>query len=252
MATALNIVMAGLLGLGVVAPLAAQEAGDATFPASAVIRGENIWLRVEPAAVSEVVAILQRGEAVTLTTDALAGDGEMYYPVTVDATGESGWVRELFINPRSIVPLDVPPATDVSEAEAPDAVADEDAAANERRERRNRNRDGAGEPVPVEETAAAPAAATSRISGVGTSVSDMFMLEPGRYRATVVMDVQEFSGFIAVLHGPDGFEEYIFNEVIETPQTWTAETVVETDIGGEYFVEVTNTVAAWTMTFDPQ
>ena len=295
---ALNVVVAGLLGLGVVSPIAAQEAGDATFPASAVIRGENIWLRVEPAAVSEVVAVLQRGEPVTLTTDAVAGDGYMFYPVTVDATGASGWVRELFINHRSIVPLDVPPAADVP-AEAPEAVADEEETPEERRERRNRDRDAAADapaveeaapaetaPVPVEEPVAEPAAAPEDIpaedaeappaeappaeepapppadagatpalaslSGVGALLTEPFPLEAGRYRAVVTVEAPASSSFSAMLYGPGGFSELLFNEPVATNEPWTAETVVRIAEGGEFTIDVTNTEDAWTIQFEPR
>lgn len=73
------------------------------FPASATIRGENIWLRAEPADATTVLAYLQRGDAVTITGAASAAGGETFVPVEVTATGAVGWVRELAIDPRSTV-----------------------------------------------------------------------------------------------------------------------------------------------------
>jgi hypothetical protein len=72
------------------------------FPATAVIRGENIWLRVDPAEDTEVLAYLQRGDPIRVTGDAVAADGDAFYPIEVVETGETGWVRDLAVDPRSL------------------------------------------------------------------------------------------------------------------------------------------------------
>ena len=92
-------VSVGAASLAVMVPGAAQQ----QFPASATIRGENIWLRAEPSEETEIVAYLQRGDPVTITGPEQTADGETFVPIEAVATGDSGWVRELAINPRTIV-----------------------------------------------------------------------------------------------------------------------------------------------------
>lgn len=84
-------------------PTAAQQIVIDVFPASAIIRGENIWVRADPAADTDILTYLNRGDAITITDESIIADGEEYFPVEVDATGDSGWVRDLFIDPGSIV-----------------------------------------------------------------------------------------------------------------------------------------------------
>src|SRR4051812_26358680 len=72
-------------------PLAADA--QQTFPATAVIRGENVWLRAAPANQTTVFALLQRGDTVTLTGPLTAADGDAFYPVSVSSINQSGWVR---------------------------------------------------------------------------------------------------------------------------------------------------------------
>jgi hypothetical protein len=113
----------------------AQYLDEYAFPASAVIRGENIWLRVEPAAETLIVSYLQRGDEVTLTGAAVTADGIAFVPVETDA-GETGWVRDLAIDPRSLV--------------GPDEVAASDGDSGQQRETRRRQRDQpTAEAVPV-------------------------------------------------------------------------------------------------------
>src|SRR5215210_5280745 len=78
-------------------PLLAQR----DFPATATIRGENIWLRIDPAEDTEVRAYLQRGDPIRVTGDAVPADGDAFYPIEVAETGETGWVRDLAVDPRS-------------------------------------------------------------------------------------------------------------------------------------------------------
>ena len=209
-----------------VAPLAAQR----EYPATATIRGENIWLRVDPAEDTEIVAYLQRGDQIRVTADSTAADGDEFYPVEVVETGESGWVRDLAVDPRSLAPIETLPEVEVEDAPAADQGDSE---------RTARQRDGRA------------ASSTALASGVGTSVSEVLILAPGRYRAIATMSVAEYSGFIADLHGPDGFIENIINELIETPQEWTAETIVNLETEGEYFIQVSNTSAGWQIEFVP-
>src|SRR5690554_2759374 len=85
-------------------PASAQEV---TFPASAVIRGENVRLRAEPSFDAEELEILQRGDAVTITGEPVAAEGDEFYPVDFAKSGESGWVRTVFINPDSLIVVQV-------------------------------------------------------------------------------------------------------------------------------------------------
>lgn len=87
-------------------------------------------------------------------------------------------------------------------------------------------------------------------SGTGTAVSEKFELAAGRYRVTATVEVADFSGFICQMYGPAGFEELLFNELIDSPGTWTGSTVVEIPTAGEFFVEVSNTAAPWRLTFE--
>lgn len=80
----------------------AQYLGPYDFPSAAVIRGENVRVRVDPAIETDDVAILQRGDEVTLTGEAVKADGWVFVPVET-ADGNSGWVRDLFIDPGSVV-----------------------------------------------------------------------------------------------------------------------------------------------------
>lgn len=87
------------------------------------------------------------------------------------------------------------------------------------------------------------------VSGTGTTVSEKFNLAAGRYKVTVTLQVGDFSGFICHLYGPGNFDDYLFNELIDTPGTWTGSPVVQIPTSGEFFVEVSNTDAAWQLTF---
>lgn len=162
--------------------LAAQEV---TFPASAVIRGENIRLWAEPSFSADELEILQRGDAITITGAAVAAEGDEFYPVEFTASGQAGWVRTVFINPASLVGVQVlepaneerPNRRDRTPVEAPvEQTAGEQGGASantetreERRARRQAEQDAAAQdantdqvinPVPVEQTPAeeAPAA----------------------------------------------------------------------------------------------
>ena len=79
-------------------PLLAQR----DYRGRATIRGEYIWLRVDPAEDTEIHGYLQRGDEVLITDDGAAADGDVFYPVEVVDTRESGWVREMAIDPGSV------------------------------------------------------------------------------------------------------------------------------------------------------
>ncbi len=144
-----SLLIAGLIACSLYLPSAAphitlaQDTVDQTFPATAVIRGENIRLRVDPALETDDLSIMERGDEVTITGEAVAADGDLFYPVDLNATGESGWVRVLFIDPNSIAPL---------------LVVDEPVAAKDAKPKKNKNAnqdraqnkpaDAAAEPTP--------------------------------------------------------------------------------------------------------
>lgn len=155
LAVALAIMLAGLAAMSGNPPLAAQQNGGPRFPAAAVIRGENIRLRLDPSEASEDVLILQRGDEVTITAEPVAAEGLEFYPVEVLATGDAGWVRTLFINPNSIAPLietEPAPAPEPDPEVAPVPVEEES-------ERPRRNRQNQEEAPPAEEPAAEEAPA---------------------------------------------------------------------------------------------
>lgn len=111
--------------------LSAQEVA---FPASAVIRGENIRLWADPSFGADELEILQRGDTVTITGAAVAAEGDEFYPVEFPESGQAGWVRTVFINPASLVAVQV---LEPANQEQPN----------------RRNRDQTPEQAPVEQTA---------------------------------------------------------------------------------------------------
>jgi hypothetical protein len=115
-----------------------MSAQEVTFPASAVIRGENIRLWAEPSFSADELEILQRGDAVTITGAAVAAEGDEFYPVEFTESGQAGWVRTVFINPASLVGVQV--LEPVNEAPADEARPN------------RRNRDQANVETPVEQT----------------------------------------------------------------------------------------------------
>ena len=150
--TLLSTLVVGLLTIGGVQPLLAQQGGAIQVPATAIVRGEDIRLRLDPAIDSGDITIMQRGDEITITGAAIAADGDEFYPVQLASTGESGWIRTIFINPLSITPLEgaVPAAPIAEPVEEPtlDVVP---VPVEEETDRPRRNRDAVEEPVPVEE-----------------------------------------------------------------------------------------------------
>lgn len=290
-------VLAASLTLGVPTALipvtSAQEVVVSSFPSLAIIRGENIRLRAEPAERADVVALMQRDDEIRITGEAVAADGFDFYPVELVSTGQTGWVRALFINPRSITSVAgaTLPRVEVSTEPIPTATAttnqrprrnrnaqeeatptpEPTAAANDREARRaqrqaeraqRQTENAAATPTPEAQPPATPAAeepanvvppvtATASVAGSGPATSEPITLEPGRYRATVSMQATGRTRFTATLNGPNGFSEELFNERIDTPQAWTAATVVRIREAGDYTVEVTNAEQAWSIAFEP-
>jgi hypothetical protein len=103
-----------LLVAGMVLVSSAAAAAQQDYPVSATIRGENIWLRAEPAEDTEVLAYLQRGDQIEVTGDPTAADGDVFSPVDVVGSGETGWVRELAVDPRSFTSVATLPSVDVT------------------------------------------------------------------------------------------------------------------------------------------
>jgi hypothetical protein len=260
---------------------AAQTSTTIVFPASAVIRGENVWLRAAPALQTDVITLLQRGNAITITGAPTLADGDEFYPVQDVATGQSGWVRALFIDPRSIVAIAAPPAapTAVPPVTTPEPTPADDGGnnGNKNKNKNKNNKDGGGaqEPTPVPDATLPPApvptatpvpavpatpapetpppaAGAVTFTGTGATTSQPFTLQPGRYRATASMEVSQPSGFTATLRGPENSEQQIFDETIDAPQSWTATATVRIDTAGDYYVEVANTTDAWTITLEPR
>ncbi|MFN8661731.1 MAG: SH3 domain-containing protein [Thermomicrobiales bacterium] len=156
------------------------SAQQVTFPASAVIRGENIRLWAEPSFSADELDILQRGDAITITGAAVSAEGDEFYPVEFTESGQTGWVRTIFVNPDSLVAVQVlepanqerPNRRNQATEEAPvdQAAGGEQGGASantqsreERRAQRQAEQDAAAQdgatdqansPVPVEQTPA--------------------------------------------------------------------------------------------------
>lgn len=278
------LVVAALVLPGVIVPALAQQS---TFPATATIRGENIRLRIDATMNSEFVTILQRGDSVTITGDPVVADGEEFYPVTSQVTGDSGWVRALFINPDSIVtvatntaPADNESADNADQASEPPADSGGQSAdtAEDRQARRARRQAEAAaaetadaatevqqadtaatpEALPTVEETPPPTAAetpppTAAVTamGEGATTSEPIMLEAGSYRVLVSIQVSAATDFTARLLGPEESTMRLFKETIDSPQSWTAETEIDIATGGEYTVKVIGTEDPWTIAFEP-
>jgi hypothetical protein len=204
------------------------------FPATAAIRGENIWLRVDPAEDTEIVAYLQRGDQIRVTGDAVPGDGDAFYPVEVVETGKAGWVRELAVDPRSLTAIAELPEVVVHEPPTVEVTAEP--------ERRN-NRQG---------RANGESTGALSFTGSGVDVTDVFTLEPGRYRVIGSVQPDETGNFIVYLIGPGDFEETLFNEIPKAGIRWEGETSVRITESGEYAVQVDIAQPGpWTFQIEP-
>jgi hypothetical protein len=210
-------------------PLLAQR----DYPATATIRGENIWLRVDPAEDTEVLAYLQRGDPIRVTGDAVPADGDAFYPIEVVETGETGWVRDLAVDPRSFTPVETLPEVVIDEPPAVEVTAEP--------EQRN-NRQGRAD---------SDSAGRVSLRGVGVDVTESFTLESGRYRVTASIQPSERDNFIVHLVGPGDFMEFLFNEIIDSGMTWEGETTVSISTTGDYAIEVEAPQDRWTVLIEP-
>jgi hypothetical protein len=84
----------------------AQDLRAYSVPSTAVIRGENIWLRVDPRERTATVEYLQRDDAVILIGEAVTAGTTRFVPVET-TEGRLGWVRDLAIDPSSVRALGV-------------------------------------------------------------------------------------------------------------------------------------------------
>jgi hypothetical protein len=211
-------------------PLLAQR----DYPATATIRGENIWLRVDPAEDTEVLAYLQRGDPIRVTGDAVPADGDAFYPIEVVETGETGWVRDLAVDPRSFTPVETLPEVVIDEP-----PPDEEPTPRERRT----NRPADGNPESTGDLS---------FNGSGVDVTDVFMLEPGRYRVLGSVQPDETGNFTVYLIGPGDFEELLFNEIPEAGIRWEGETSIRITESGEYAIQIDIAEPGpWTFQIEP-
>jgi hypothetical protein len=280
---ALTVILVGVAALSGYQTSAARQADGRQFPAAAVIRGENIRLRLDPAEASEDVLILQRGEEVTITSEPVAADGLEFYPVEVLGTGDAGWVRTLFIDPNSIAPLtvtEIEPLPEPAPEVVPVPVEEEsDRPRRDRNNRQNQNQNQE-EAAPVEEPAVEEAPAeepvaeeppaedvpaeeppaeepadnsgTISVSGEGTTAADPVALEARRYRVRALVEASDASGFTVELLGPDNFSEVLIEDTIDEPQTWISRTAVTLETAGDYVIQVSGTDDPWVVEFLPR
>jgi uncharacterized protein (DUF2141 family) len=90
----------------------------------------------------------------------------------------------------------------------------------------------------------------SSLEGAGNSVSDKFQLNAGNYRVQATVDVDgDFDGFSVGVYDPSDNWDLLFNEIIESSGTAEFEAVYEAPEDGQYYVEVSNTNSAWTLSF---
>ena len=197
-------------------PLLAQR----DYPATATIRGENIWLRIDPAEETDVLAYLQRGDPIRVTGEAVPADGDAFYPVEVVDTGETGWVRDLAVDPRTFTSVETLPEVVIDEPPAVEVTPEP--------ERRNNQQQGGN----------SEATADLSFSGTGVDVTEAFTLEPGRYRVIGSVQPDEEGNFAVYLIGPGDFEELLFNEIPEAGIPWEGETSVRITESGEYAIQV--------------
>jgi hypothetical protein len=211
-------------------PLLAQR----DYPATATIRGENIWLRIDPAEDTEVLTYLQRGDPIRVTGDAVPADGDAFYPIEVVETGETGWVRDLAVDPQSFTSVETLPEVVIDEPPVVEVTPEPEQGNNGQQ---GRNREASDE---------------LSFSGTGVDVTEEFTLEPGRYRVIGSMDPEETGNFAVYLIGPGDFEELLFNEIPEAGNPWEGETSVRITESGDYAIQIdTAEPGPWTFQIEP-
>jgi hypothetical protein len=84
----------------------ASASAQPTPPAATVASGAKVTvsedvvnLRSEPSTSGQVVVELKKGDELTVTGDPIAGDNYQWYPVTVDSTGQTGYIATNFVAP---------------------------------------------------------------------------------------------------------------------------------------------------------
>jgi hypothetical protein len=178
------------------------------YPATATIRGENIWVRVDPAEDTEIVSYLQRGEQIRVTGDATSADGDAFYPIEVVETGDTGWVRDLAIDPRSFTPLEALPEVNVDEPEPEGVVA-----GDERKRSNQNNRERPNSDTEAEQAGGVAASIDS--GGLGLTV-DEFHARYGTGEPDILGEVIETGNgrivFMATEEGKVDFIERYFNQ----------------------------------------
>ncbi|MDQ3227827.1 MAG: SH3 domain-containing protein [Chloroflexota bacterium] len=249
------VLLAGLLAAGISWPSAAQQISVDVFPTSAIIRGENVWLRFDPSATTDIVTYLDRGDAITLTGESVAADGDVFYPVEVVDTGETGWIRDLFIDPGSI---------DQGVDAAAAAPNDTQAATPRRNNRANRanraarnpnrgqsqTQDDAAAPDPAAEPEPAavpdPAAPTDvfSFSGSAPTVTDPFTVTSGVLTVTATHEGD--ANFSVLAYSEDGYEELLINEI----GPFDGQTTLEVEPGATLTLDV-DANGPWTIAIEP-
>jgi|GEM_PF-2501710 len=86
-ATLGTVMFAGATLPGIRSVFAQAGTDDTHF----ICQYDNVNLRDDYGLSSNVIGVLNTGDAVTMTGDSAGADGYTWIPITVDATGESGW-----------------------------------------------------------------------------------------------------------------------------------------------------------------
>jgi len=245
------MMLASLSALSSVSPSAAQQIAIDAFPASAIIRGENIWVRADPEAATEILTYFNRGDAITITGESARADGEEYFPVEVDATGESGWVRDLFIDPESLVSVltleeparDRPTRRDRA-AEEPEEPEEIEPPRETRPAREDRAARGADQGRARDREEGAVTSEVLTFSGSTATVTEPF---------AVPSDVLTVSGthdgaanFVVETVSEDGVEALLFNEI----GAFNGQTTLEADPSSTLILDV-QADGPWEIVIEP-
>jgi hypothetical protein len=108
--------------------------------------------------------------------------------------------------------------------------------------------------APVSATEADSQGATSgavTVNGVGSTISEDFHLDAGRYEVTLTLD----SGccISMFLYGQNGSDDLLFNEIFDFDVGGgTVTNIYQIPTTGAYFLDAQNTDGAWTVTFSPR
>ena len=72
---------------------------DLTTGDHVVVNDDQVNLRAEASTTGDIVAELAKGTELTVTGEPIEADGYRWYPVTVDETGDDGYIVQDFIDP---------------------------------------------------------------------------------------------------------------------------------------------------------